>query len=184
MARLKKTVTLGEIAPNVLKRADKSGRRYGAMAIDAWPAVVGDEIARHTRSFALRDDHELVVYVDGAAWANQLSLMADDIQHRLNAHLGENAVRSLRFTVSRKVAEHTAREAIETTTEEFYAPELQTPVVLDTVELEQARHVAAAIRDPGLRELALKAMVKDLEQKKGARLNRASMRPKGPSSEA
>lgn len=184
MARLKKTVALGEIAPNVLKRADKSGRRFGAMAIDAWPSVVGDEIARHTRSFALRDDHELVVYVDGAAWANQLSLMADDIQHRLNAHLGETAVKSLRFTVSRKVAEHTATEALEATTEEFYAPERQTPVGLDSIELEQARHVAAAIRDPELRELALKAMVKDFEQKKGARLKRASTRPEEPPPEA
>ena len=144
MARLKKTVTLSELAPGVLKKADKTGRRYGAMAVDAWPTVVGDEIARHTRSFALRDDHELVVYVDGAAWANQLSLMADDIRLRLNAHLGENAVKSLRFTVSRKVADQAATESLETDTEAFYVSESQTPVALDSVELEQARHVAAA----------------------------------------
>lgn len=181
MARLKKTVTLGEITPDVLKKADKAGRRYGALAIDAWPAVVGDEVARHTRSFALRDDHELVVHVDSAAWANQLSLMADDIRLRLNAHLGENAVRSLRFTVSRKVAEHRAIGALETDTETYYAPEPQTSIALDDVELEQARHVAAAIRDPELRERALKAMVKDLEQKKGARLKRAERRSENPS---
>ena len=181
MARLKKTVTLSEITPDVLKRADRAGRRYGALAVDAWPTVVGEEVARHTRSFALRDDHELVVHVDGAAWANQLSLMADDIRLRLNAHLGENAVKSLRFTVSRQVAEHRATVVLESDTETFYAPEPQTRVALDDVELEQARHVASAIRDPELREQALRAMVRDLEQKKGARLKRAERRPESPS---
>lgn len=180
MARLKKTVTLGEITPDVLKRADKAGRRYGALAVDAWPTVVGGEVARHTRSFALRDNHELVVHVDSAAWANQLSLMADDIRLRLNTYLGEDAVRSLRFTVSRKVSEQKVTGALESEVETFYTPESQTRIPLDDVELQQAAHVAAAIRDPELREQALKAMVKDLEQKKGARLKRADRRPENP----
>lgn len=177
MARLKKTVVLREIAPDILDKADKKGRRYGAMAVGVWPVVVGDEIARHTRGFALREDQELVVSVDGAAWANQLSLMADDIQQRLNAHLGENAVRSLRFTVSRTVAEQTTTQTAEEGVEAFYLPEPQTPAPLDGVELEQARHVASAVRNPAVRELALKVMVKDLEQKKGARLKRGTTGP-------
>jgi len=181
MSRLKKTVRLSELAPDVLRRADKAGRRYGAQAIEAWPTVVGAEVARHTRGFALRDHHELVVHVDSAAWANELSLMADDIRLRLNAHLGEDAIESLRFTVSRKVAEHRAVAALEAEADGFYAPEPQTPVPLDEVELEQARHVAAAIRDPEIREQALKAMIKDLEQKKGARVRRAEKRTEDPS---
>ena len=181
MARLKKTVTLGEITPDILKRADKAGRRFGARAVDAWPAVVGQDVARHTQSFALRDDHELVVHVDSAAWANQLSLMSDDIRLRLNAHLGENAVRSLRFTVSKRVTEQRVSEALEADIETSYMPEPQNPVALDDVELEQARHVAAAIHDPELRDQALKVMVKDLEQKKGARLKRAEKRSGKPS---
>lgn len=184
MARLKKTVVLREIAPDVLGKADKKGRRYGAMAVNAWPVVVGEEIARHTRGFALREDHELVVFVDGPAWANQLSLMADDIQQRINAHLGQNAVKSLRFTVSRAVAQQGAVQAAEEDAGTYYLPEPQTPAALDGVELEQARHVAAAVRDPGLRELALKVMVKDLEQKKGARISRGSKGLERPPREA
>lgn len=181
MSRLKRTVKLSDIAPDVLRRADKAGRRYGAQAVGAWPTVVGEEVARHTRGFALRDHHELVVHVDSAAWANQLSLMADDIRLRLNAHLGENAIESLRFTVSRQVAEHRAAVALEAEAEGFYAPEPQTPVSLDEVELEQARHVAAAIRNPEIREQALKVMIKDLEQKKGARARRAEKGAEDPS---
>lgn len=172
MARLKKTVRLRELAPTVLKKADRTGRRSGALAVNAWPDVVGDEVARHTHGFALRGDGELVVFVDGAAWANQLSLMADEIQQRMNEHLGETGVRSLRFTVSKNVNERVTWEAHIDAAEDFYTPDEHTPVSLDPVELEQARHVAAAVRDPELRETALRAMVKDLELKKGARRSR------------
>lgn len=175
MARLKKIAPLSDLAPAVLKKADRAGHRYGVMAVEAWPVVVGEEINRHTRGFALRDNHELVVFVDSGAWANQLTLMADDLQVRLNAHIGKNAVNSLRFTVSRKVAERRAEETMQATTDAFYTPDTMSPAPLDTIELEQARHVATAIGDPALRELALRVMVKDLEQKKGARLKRASV---------
>lgn len=105
MARSKKTRALGDIASSVLKRADKEGRRHGALAVNAWREVVGEDVAQHTRGFALRKDRELVIFVDSAAWANQLSLMSEEIRLRLNEHLGEESARTLRFTVSRKVAD-------------------------------------------------------------------------------
>ncbi|MRS13231.1 MAG: DUF721 domain-containing protein [Actinobacteria bacterium] len=169
MARAKKTRPLGEIVPEVLKRADKSGRRYGALAVNAWGAVAGDEIARHTRGYALRENREMVVFVDTAAWASQLSLMSEDLKERLNAHLGENAVRSLRFTVSRKVKEETEWRSAADQEERFYDPEIVAPSPLDEIELAQAAQVADAVRDPELKDAALRAMVRDLEQKKGAR---------------
>jgi hypothetical protein len=172
MGRTKKTLPLREVAAGVMQKADTRGRRHGALAVRVWPEVVGEEIARHTRGFALRERGELVVAVDSSAWANQLSLMAEDLRLRLNAHLDENAVTALRFTVSRKVAEEVAWEGSEQGVQEYYEPEPANPVELDDVEYDQARHVASAIHDPKLREVALGAMVKDLEQKKGARLGR------------
>ena len=177
MARTKKTLPLRSLASGVIQKADSSGRRYGSLAVEAWPKVVGDEIARHTRGFALRDNQELVVFVDGAAWANQLSLMSEDLRVRLNTHLGDNAVKTLRFTVSRAVAEATIREGAELAVDEYYAAEVPDPKPLDHVELEQARHVAGAVRDTELREAALKVMIKDLEQKKGARLRKGRTGP-------
>lgn len=166
---MKKTLPLGDLVSGVLKRADKLDKRHGAQAVTAWREVAGAEIARHTRGFALRENRELVVFVDGAAWANQLSLMSDELQTRLNAHLGDKSVSSLRFTVSRKVADEVGWEELSRDTDDYYAHEVVTPVALDEVELGQARQVARMVKNTTLREAALKVMIKDLEQKKGAR---------------
>ncbi len=173
MARSKKTRALGDVAASVLKRADKAGRRHGALAVTAWQEVMGEDISKHTRGFALRGDRELVVFVDGAAWANQLSLMSEDLQNRLNTYLGEESVKALRFTVSRKVADEVGWEALSQSVEEFYETDTVDPVPLDDVERSQALQVAGMVKDPDLREAALKVMIKDLEQKKGARLKQA-----------
>ena len=167
--RSRKTRDLGEVAAGVLKRADKGGRRFGAQAVSAWSEVAGAEIARHTRGFALRGDRELVVFVDSAAWANQLTLMASDLLAQLEAYLGQKTVTSLRFTVSRKVNDEIVWEADAMDTEAFYASEKSPRVPLDHTEIQQAAHVAAVIKNPELREAALKVMIKDLEQKKGRR---------------
>ena len=157
----------GEEASRVLKRADPKGRRHGARAVNAWREVVGPEIAKRTRGFALRDDRELVVFVDTAAWATQLSLMSEDLLERLNSHLGHNEVTHIRFTVSRSVDSEATWRTIEDDVDAFYQAEDTEPLPLSATELRQAEHVAQAIKDPSLRALALRVMVKDLELKKG-----------------
>ncbi|MDZ4167492.1 MAG: DciA family protein [Coriobacteriia bacterium] len=169
MARRRELKGLGDVAARVLKRADPKGRRFGAEAISAWKDVAGPEIDRHTYGFALRDNGEFVVYVDSAAWANQLSLMSDQLTDELNTHLGHTAVKAIRFTVSRKVSDQADWETTETETDAFYVADDVTPEPLDATELDQVAHVAAVIHDPRLREVARRVMVKDLERKKGAR---------------
>jgi len=139
------------------------------MAVSAWREVVGEDVARHTRGFALRDDRELIVFVDGAAWANQLSLMSDELRERLNSHLGEDSVRTLRFTVSRKVTDEVGWEELSRDTEDYYSHEVMHPMPLDDIELGQAAQVARMVKNAELRAIALRVMIKDLEQKKGAR---------------
>ncbi|MDZ4180385.1 MAG: DUF721 domain-containing protein [Coriobacteriia bacterium] len=180
--RSRKTRDLKQLASGVLKRADKEGRRFGAQAVSVWGEIAGPEIARHTKGFALRGDRELVVFVDGAAWANQLALMSEELLGRLEAHLGEKTVRSLRFTVSRRVHDEILWEANAGVTEEFYVPDETPGTPLDHTELQQAAHVAAAVRNPAVREVALRAMIKDLEQKKSHR-QATSPQPQTGSSE-
>lgn len=168
---MKKTLRFDEAAARVLRKVDKHGKRHSASAVNAWADVVGSDIAVHTRGFALRENQELVVFVDSGAWANQLSLMSSDLLVRLNEHIGEEAVRSLRFTVSRKVKEGALTAAAETDAEDFYAHEEDTPSALTEIELAQATSIASAIKEEGLRQAALKAMIRDLEQKKGKRSN-------------
>lgn len=167
--RAKKSQSFGDAAEAALRRIDKSGKRHNARVVGVWSEVVGADIARHTKGFAFRDDKELVVFVDTAAWANELSLMASDLSARINAYVGEDVVRSLRFTVSRTVSIERAWEATIARAEEEYEPEQIEPVELSDVEVAQAEHVAAAIDDGELREIALRVMMKDLALKKGTR---------------
>lgn len=169
MARAKRILRFDEAAARVLKKADTHQKRYGAAAVNAWDVVVGGDIAAHTRGFALRDDRELVVFVDGGAWANQLTLMAPELIARLNEHIGQDAVRSLRFTVSRRVMEGLLGAAAERDTNDFYTPEEDNPLPLSETEMAQVSAVAAPIKQEPLRQAALRAMIRDLEQKKGKR---------------
>lgn len=167
--RAKKAQPFKDAADRVLGRIDTTGKRHGARVVGVWSEVVGPDIARHTRGFALREDRELVVFVDSPAWANELSLMSGDLTKRINAHIGEESVTSLRFTVSRKVATEGVWNAAIEEAEAAYKPDDVQPRPLSKVEQDQAAHVAAVINDPDLREIALRVMMKDLALKKGAR---------------
>lgn len=169
MSRTRKTLRFDDVAHRALRRVDSHGKRQSAAAVNAWADVVGPEISAHTRGFALREDRELQVFVDSAPWANQLSLMSSDIQERLNTRLGKDSVRSLRFTVSKKVIDDIVMAAQAEKVDEFYAVDTTEPTPLDQVELAQARAVASAIKEEPLREAALRAMIKDLELKKSGR---------------
>jgi hypothetical protein len=168
-ARKRRSVGLGEALDDVMRRADPQGKRYGAQAVAAWNDVVGEEIARHTRGFAMREKRELIVFVDSPAWANQLALMSTELIDRLNTHLGQKTVRALRFTVSRSVTDEMEWSAAVRSAEESYAPDDIEPIPLSDREREQVAYIAEAVPDPELREIALRVMTMDLERKKGAR---------------
>ncbi|MDX6742116.1 DUF721 domain-containing protein [Actinocorallia sp. A-T 12471] len=60
-----------------------------------WPAVVGPELAEHTRPGAFADG-ELTVECDSPAWAQQVRLLAGQLVRRLNEELGDNTVRRVK----------------------------------------------------------------------------------------
>jgi hypothetical protein len=67
-------------------------RRYRAWQL--WDKVVGPQIAARARPARMRDD-TLEVWVDHAVWMQQLQLMKPKILARLNAALGEHAIRDI-----------------------------------------------------------------------------------------
>ncbi|WP_460308935.1 DciA family protein [Actinocorallia aurea] len=56
-----------------------------------WAAVVGPELAEHTRPGAFTDG-ELTIDCDSPAWAQQVRLLAGQLVRRLNEELGDNTV--------------------------------------------------------------------------------------------
>lgn len=168
MARTRRTLSFSEIAAKTLRKVDPDGRRHGARAVVAWHEVVGPEIDRHTKGFALRPRGELVVYVDSGAWATQLSIMSGELLERISEHLGEDLVRSLRFTVSREVHSGIERPAHDETEPGYRAAEETKQRTLDSTEMALARDMARQIPDERLREAALRVMFKDMESKQEA----------------
>src|SRR5438045_3798977 len=72
----------------------------GAMPqiVSAWPAVVGDEIARNAWPARVARDGTLRVHTSSSVWAFELGQLAPRILEQLVAELGEAAPAAVRFT--------------------------------------------------------------------------------------
>jgi len=182
MARRRRAESIGAALEEYVSALDPGGKRHRSRAALVWPEIAGEEIVRHTRGFAVRKSGELVVLVDSPAWANELALMSERLRVSLNERLGPDTVRSLRFTVSR--AAPSAGPGGAEDPDEPAEPEAPEPLPLTESERAQAAHVAGAVADAGLREAALRVMVKDLERKKGIRAANAAETSVQPSQTA
>ena len=60
-----------------------------------WAQIVGPDLAAHTVPDGLADG-ELTVTADSTAWATQLRLLAAELVRKLNAELGDGAVRRVK----------------------------------------------------------------------------------------
>ena len=166
MSRRVGQTSLGDAVFGYLRRKDRTGGLARARVTEAWSTAAGPEIARHTSGTHMRED-ELVVYVDSPVWATELSALSGPLVARVNEVIGQELVRSMRFTVSKRVQEQRTRERQEADDDLFYAEDKVEPVPLSEAEIEQVRRSAEAIRNPELRETVIRATVKDLEWKRG-----------------
>jgi hypothetical protein len=117
---------------------ESAGRASDVAAIARrWPEAVGEAIAREAWPARLTPDGELVVHASGAVWASELSLLARQLQGRLEA-VGIVPAPSLRFTVG-AVPRRRDPDA-ENTPKTALPPD------------PRADRWTAAIRDPELRE--------------------------------
>lgn len=166
--RRRKLDSLSDITDAVIRKADPKKHRFTARAAGVWEKIAGPDVARHTNATAVRNK-EFIVSVDSAAWAHQLDMMKDHYLDSIRSEIGEGAVKSMRFTVSKKVAQEHCEEEQRTFVSEFYQPDTTPSVPLSETERRQAEHVAGMVSDEALRNTALRVMIKDLEWKKGAR---------------
>jgi predicted nucleic acid-binding Zn ribbon protein len=80
-----KPIPLAEALSRYLKRAGLARRIGQASVVDAWPELVGPQIARVTTPEGVSPDGTLRVRVATAAWASELQLMTPQIMARINA---------------------------------------------------------------------------------------------------
>lgn len=82
----------------VLDKLDQSlgGELLTARIVEAWPALVGREIASLSRVESLRAG-TLIIAVRPGPWRDQLLPLAGELTDRLNHELGRAHVRRIRF---------------------------------------------------------------------------------------
>lgn len=73
---------LGEEIRAELRRVGADSGAAGS-AVEAWPAAVGEEIARHAWPARTQPDGTLVVHVRDAVWGFELTQRATEISSRL-----------------------------------------------------------------------------------------------------
>jgi hypothetical protein len=120
--------------------------------VRAWPAAVGEAVARNAWPARLQRDGTLVVHAVSSTWAYELGRMAAEVLERLRREAGPATPPALRF-VPGPIPEPEAPAAERRAAS---AP----PVAAEDVA--DAATAAAAIADPGLRELVARAAAASL----------------------
>jgi hypothetical protein len=126
----------------------------GAIAdvVDAWPAAVGDSIARNAWPARISRDGTLHVATSSSAWAFELGLLEEKLRERLAAALEKDAPVRLRFAPG-PLPEPSAPEPSDA---EDHAP------VVTEQHLQAGEELAATISDENLRKVVAKAAAASL----------------------
>jgi predicted nucleic acid-binding Zn ribbon protein len=92
---------VGDLLGGLLRKwgVDREVARQGAM--ERWPDVVGERIARVTRARAVSSG-TLFVEVRSSAWMNELNLMRHELLRRLNAGEKEGRIERIVFVLAER----------------------------------------------------------------------------------
>jgi hypothetical protein len=120
--------------------------------VEAWPAAVGESIARNAWPARVARDGTLHVAASSSAWAFELAQLAPTILARLREHIGDDGPKGLRFAPG-PLPEASAPMPVEATAKR------REP----TAEIRaRAERIAAAVGDETLRELVARAAATSL----------------------
>jgi predicted nucleic acid-binding Zn ribbon protein len=120
-----------------------------AVVTAAWPTAVGDAVARKAWPLRLGRDGTLHVAAASATWANELSLLQEEILAALRARLGADSPSKVRFAVGPIPEPERSPEPVA----DAAAGTLEMPPEVE----READAAAAEIADPELRELVARA---------------------------
>ena len=115
----------------------------------AWPAAVGDAVARQAWPQRVARDGTLHVATSSATWAFELDRLSPELGERLRSALGESAPAKLRFKVG-PIPEPPGAAA-------DVAAAAADPISASPETMSEAASLASEIEDPDLRELVARA---------------------------
>jgi predicted nucleic acid-binding Zn ribbon protein len=89
---------LGDLLSDALRSLVGPRRAWQAGVLDAWPEVVGELHARHTRAAGIRGN-ALVVTTDLPALSYELRLRRDALVEALNRKVGGAAIQDIQVVI-------------------------------------------------------------------------------------
>jgi hypothetical protein len=141
---------LGDAVRRELGRFGTAGAIADVVA--AWPAAVGDSIARNAWPARMARDGTLHVSTSSSAWAFELGLLEEKLRERLASALEKDAPARLRFAPG-PLPEASAPESSDA--------EDHPPAVTEQ-HLQAGEELAATISDENLRKVVAKAAAASL----------------------
>ena len=99
----------GDFLGKLVRRIDRP-EAVLAWLSSAWPAVVGQALAAHTRPVRC-EGNCLELTADGPAWRNQLEHMKRELCGRINQAWGGNLVHEVKFVAAKPGPTKIPREA-------------------------------------------------------------------------
>jgi hypothetical protein len=137
---------------------DRELRRFGQSGsipaiVTAWPAAVGEEVARNAWPARVSRDGTLHVSTSSSAWAFELTQLATVVLEQLTAELDEDPPKALRFAPGH--LPEPPPEAPAATSARVPAPSPE--------RVAEAEELASAIDDEELRERVARAAALSLQ---------------------
>ena len=100
---------MGAVLAAFLKSSGLAERVGQAAVVEAWPALVGERIARAAHPESVAADGTLFVRVKSSAWRQELSLMTPEVLALLNAERAAGRIKRIRWLVGTETAEPVSR---------------------------------------------------------------------------
>ena len=93
----KESMLIGDVMRRIIEESQMAERLDEAQAAESWPYVVGAEIARRSPRPTVRLG-VMYVRIADAALRQELHLNRSRLCRSLNAQLGKNVIKEIRFT--------------------------------------------------------------------------------------
>ncbi|MDE5807587.1 MAG: DUF721 domain-containing protein [Muribaculaceae bacterium] len=88
--------SIGDVLRLTIQESNMTGRLDECRAIEIWPQVIGETLARRMSRPSVSNG-VMVVYVDSAALRHELTMHRSRLIEGINSHLGKEVIKSLRF---------------------------------------------------------------------------------------
>lgn len=144
---------IGGAVKEALRRLNLDTRMRGYAVWGVWDKAVGDTVAQQAQPAFVRGGI-LCVRCSSSAWMQQLHFMKGTIREELNRLLGREVIKDIRFqmgTISRPSPDAAMQDR---------------EVVLDDAERERIDETLRPLRDPEMREIARRIMIKGASLKR------------------